>query len=341
MKKRLAGLILVTLLAVGCGGAGRADEEKQSLDAARTWLAAHPPDGINAPQRRQRMAIIQNAADRLTPRQYHRYAAACTTRPAVADRMEKSGILYYLKTATDRAIADIHRTKVRKGLAVWHIYNVGYVFKTPDTCFGIDLCLRDGQRLVHDLDFLLVSHGHSDHVSPELMDAMIKAGKPVVTSFRAGSRRLNMKRATTRPVEMRFGSARVRIDIGDHHHNDPKQRDNMLMFQVDCPSAGRTFTIYHSGDGSNLDKISPDRPVDVLIFHVSVGLPVERTIRKVDARMALVSHVLELGHSPTPPQAWRWSYDFAFNAFKTIPEERATVLTWGERWLAPGSKVGE
>lgn len=81
------------------------------------------------------------------------------------------------------------------------------------------------------------------------------------------------------------------------------------------------------------------RPVHIFIFHVSVGLPVEKAIRTVNAKMALVSHVLEMGHSPKPPQAWRWSYDFAFNAFKNIPQSQATVLTWGERWLTPGTQL--
>jgi hypothetical protein len=52
-----------------------------------------------------------------------------------------------------------------------------------------------------------------------------------------------------------------------------------------------------------------------------------------------VSHVLELGHSPTPPQAWRWSFDHAFKTIPNVPEPKATVLTWGERWLLPGTEI--
>jgi hypothetical protein len=113
----------------------------------------------------------------------------------------------------------------------------------------------------------------------------------------------------------------------------------MLMFEVDCGPSANGAVIYHSGDGNNIEKLRPARPVDILILHTSVGLPVAETIRRVRPQMTFVSHVMELGHSPLPPHAWRWSYDDAFDVIRDIPEREATVLTWGERWLAPGTSL--
>jgi hypothetical protein len=308
-----------------------------SLEAARQFLRANPPDGTNAAARRGHMAAIQEAADQLTPADYKVYVRAWHTTPVGVAEVAGADVLRYLEGAVDDALMDIRATTVCSGVAIWHLYNMGYVFKTPDCCFGIDLHCRAAPRLAADLDFLLVSHEHLDHRSDALVAALLEQGKPVVTSFQPGTRRIDA--ATGAPHELKLGGLRVRVDIGDHHYRDPRQRNNMLMFQVDCGPAGRDCTIYHSGDNSNIDKMKPDRPVTVFIPHVEVGLPIKRSIRTLDPRITLVSHVLELSHSPTPPQAWRWSFDHAFKTIASVPESKATVLTWGERWLLPGTEI--
>jgi len=336
----LLGLVVAAGLAA-CDGARSEDSAAPvvaaDLETAREFLRANPPDGTNAAARRRHMAAIQEAADRLPAADYKAYARAWKADPARADEFATADVLRYLEDAVDEALTDLRATTVRRGVAVWHLYNMGYVFKTPDCCFGIDLHCRAAPRLAADLDFLLVSHEHTDHRSDALVAALLEQGKPVVTSFQPGTRRIDA--ATGAPHEMTLGGLRVRIDIGDHHYRDPKQRNNMLMFQVDCGPAGNDCTIYHSGDNSNIDKMKPDRPVTIFIPHVEVGLPIERSIRTLDPRITLVSHVLELAHSPTPPQAWRWSFDHAFKTIRNVPEPKATVLTWGERWLLPGTEI--
>ena len=323
----------LTTIVLLCAGAGQAAWPE--LEGARLWLGSHPPDGTNAPQRREKMALVQTAADRLSPQQWQTYKQAWAADSALADQMESEhAILEYLSRATAGAIEDIRHTQVKKGVVLWHLYNMGYVFKTPEGCFGIDLSFRAAPQLAGDLDFLLVTHEHHDHRHDPLLEAMTAKGKPVISSFYQRGRRIPTGSGAPTPVELRLKSFRVKIDIGDHHHDwKPPQFNNMLMYQIDCGDC----TIYHSGDGSNKDKIKPDRPVGIFIPHVSVGLPIEQTIRQLKPRMTLASHVMELGHSPHPPNAWRWSFDFAFGAIKHVPQSQATVLTWGERWEWPGT----
>ena len=110
------------------------------------------------------------------------------------------------------------------------------------------------------------------------------------------------------------------------------------MFQVDCGEGASRCTIYHSGDGNNYTKMRPDRRVDVFIPHVRVGMSVQEAVAHLRPKMTLASHVLELGHERGQ---WRWSFDDAFATIENIPEDRATVLTWGERWLVPGTVLAE
>ncbi len=45
---------------------------------------------------------------------------------------------------------------------------------------------------------------------------------------------------------------------------------------------------------------------------------------------------MELGHNI---DQWRWSYEYAFDVIKDIPENQATLLTWGERYVLPGTVI--
>jgi len=346
-------VVMITLLLSAGAGAGvpggvqvqtSADEhvqaafepDRETLEEVRLWLWDNPPDGGNRAERRKRMAVIQNACDQLEPQDYRDYVGWWNENDSAADAAEaRHPALYYLGKATGHALTDIHQTTVTHGLAVWHVYNVGYVFKTPDACFGIDIKMRDSEKLADVLDFLLVTHEHDDHWSAPLIKAMIAAGKPVITRWYPGTTIIN------EPAGFRFGSCRVKVDIGDHHYEQPGGQNNMLMFQVDCGERAGDCTIYHSGDGNNFRKMTPDREIDIFIVHVQVGMSVEDAIAHLKPRLTFVSHVMELGHNPRPPNAWRWSFDYAFGQVGHIPEDGAAVLTWGERWLLPGTVLKE
>jgi L-ascorbate metabolism protein UlaG (beta-lactamase superfamily) len=283
------------------------------------------------------MAVLQEASDDLAPSVFGAYVEAWEKgEEAAADQLEQTHpSLSYLRKATVRAMDDVHRVRVKRGLAVWYLYNMGYVFKTQASCFGIDIHNRGAELLADDLDFLLSSHEHRDHNTQALIKAMMARGKPVITRWFQGSKVVNS------PAEYRFGDIRVKVDVGDHHYPAANQLDNMLMFQVDCGLSANGFVIYHAGDGNNYKKMRPDKPVDLFIVHVQVGMPVKEAIAHLKPRLTFVSHVMELAHSPKPPKAWRWSYEYAFGVIKGLPENKATVLTWGERWFSPGTALEE
>jgi hypothetical protein len=329
----LAALIALATVSPGAPAAAEtpAGPSVHDLEVAQDWLLAHPPDGKNAAERRKRMATIQQACDRLPAAEYREYMRQCAADPAAAARAEqRHPALHALRRATARAMGEIRRTRVSRGLAVWQLYNVGHVFRTPRSCFGIDIKFPGSAALADDLDFLLITHEHDDHWDEGLIRAMLARGKPVVTRWFPG---------TTIPKEggwHEFEGIRVKIDIGDHNRRKPDQLDNMLMFEVHCGAAADDAVVYHSGDGNNFLKMRPSAPVDLFIPHVKVGMSIPDAIAHMKPKLTLVSHVLELGHEL---DRWRWSYDDAFGVIRGIPEASATVLVWGERILLPGTKL--
>jgi hypothetical protein len=306
---------------------------QEHLEQNREWLLKHPPNGKNREVRRQRIQLIQVTSEFLSASTYMAYLRAWTHSEATADTLEQQHLtLAYLRMAIQRAIQDIRATQVQQGIAVWYLYNMGYVFKTPHACFGIDLHARDAAMLADDLDFLLVTHGHRDHVSTALFDAMIAADKPVVTRGYPGS--LVVKKST----EFTFGTIRVKVDIGDHHRHLPiVSWNNMLMFQIDVMEGETRRTIYHSGDGNRFSKMQPDRPVDLFIVHVQLPMDVGDAIAYLSPKQTIISHVLELSHSAGFPLPLRWSFDFAFDEVAELDEQTTLLLTWGERWMFPGT----
>lgn len=328
MYRRYLSLIL---LLMGTLAMAQTLPSNTTLDDTRARLRALPVTAHHSPERRQLLAVIQAAADELEPATFNTYMNEAD--PAKAKAMADNGILYYLETSAAAALAEIRATKVTRGVVIWHLYNMGYVVKTPGECFGIDICLRDGERLVPELDFLLVTHEHRDHYTAPLLDAMLAAKKPVVTRWYPGST------VITRATVLQFDTARVKIDIGDHHMEQQGQTDNMLMYQVTCGDPAAPFTLYHSGDGNNAAKILPNRAIDLFIYHVSVGLDARAAVARLQPHTIFPAHLLELAHSPKPPQAWRWPFTYAFNAAKSLAPTEAFVLSWGERWLAPGTEI--
>ena len=85
--------------------------------------------------------------------------------------------------------------------------------------------------------------------------------------------------------------------------------------------------------------MTPDKPVDVFIVHVNMDMRPDDAISHLKPKTTLVSHVQELGHALKPPKARRWSYAFAFKAIRNTTRYEALVLTWGERWLVPGTEL--
>jgi len=297
------------------------------LDEVGRWLTQNPPLCADREARRAQLNRIQMATDEFPDSAYHEYMNTWAKQTEAA-ALERVGVLYYLAQRLARAVEEVRTAKVTRGLLAWHFYNMGYVFKTADACFGIDLHGRGLEGLAGNLDFLLLTHSHPDHWTPALLKELQTRGKPVVSNWCDFGTRL------AGPQELLLGHTKIRVTLGDHNCNNPAQHNNMLLYEVQAGGAA----IYHVGDNANLEKMKPTQPIDLYMFHVQVGLPVVESIRKVNARLALASHVLELGHSRFPPYAWRWSYDFAYECIQEFPAERAEVPAWGERYETPGTE---
>ena len=96
----------------------------------------------------------------------------------IADSMDNAEpILHCYRMAFDKVLDGLQHRGIKDGeAAVWLLYNMGIVVKTPSGSFAIDPNHRLSVRLAPYIDFLCITHNHDDHKCIELMEEMKRLG---------------------------------------------------------------------------------------------------------------------------------------------------------------------
>ncbi|GAB3936605.1 MBL fold metallo-hydrolase [Mucilaginibacter myungsuensis] len=296
-----------------------ADTDRKQLDATFAWFSKNRFYGTDAnfKARWERSKVLDKYGFQLSDTIWNAYRSAWIKDPPKVDELEQgNGILYYLRKAIDKTVADIRSTKVKKGAVIWKLYNMGYVVKTKDVCFGMDLNQPGAEKLVDVLDFVTVSHIHGDHNYTALLDAMIAAGKPVYTPFYKKGVMI------TSPQEYTHGEVKLRLTMN-------RQADvPCIVVQADLGSSARNYTIYHIGDSRTLEDLNPGRHINLFILHIENAIDVFNSVSRVKPDVTIYDHIMELGHHVNK---WRWSYQYTYHKIKGLSPAKCVVLTWGER----------
>lgn len=230
--------------------------------------------------------------------------------------------------AFDKVFAEVQTTVVTSTPAVWLVYDMGIVVKTPKAVFAIDLAHRKGLRMEPLLDFALVTHNHDDHVDEALLDLMNRNRKTVVSNFlpNYGAHRgggTNPGGYSRGERTLQVADATIRVTPSDHN-------DYLENFTSAFEITVGDWTLYHSGDSSNIGKLSPTHAPDLWIVHPLNGVDVAEGVRKFHPKCTAICHLCELGHRPG---RWRWTLADGFNEAARAAEAgtEAVVPLWGER----------
>lgn len=292
-----------------------ADEAKAAIEAMFATNATNV-----TPERLAACATIQRSVDRLRAAEFASYFSA--DAQAAREFEEERAVLRFLNASFDKAIREIRETQVQEGTVVfWHIYNMGYVVKTPTQTFAIDVKHRRADELVPLIDFLLITHKHGDHYVQPFCEAVADAGKPVVTNF--------LDDEWTTPAEGRdyvFGDCSVKARLVDHNATLLKF---VTTYEIDCGPKSGNVVVFHVGDACSVNQIKADEQVDVFIPHLAVGLDVPKAVNEtLKPKTMLLSHILELGHLI---DQWRWSYEHGYNVVKKCANDSVILPMWGEK----------
>ena len=295
---------------------------EQVKDAVRTVFATDINDYA---ARRPAMAVLEGADMHCTPEEYTAfYTAGLELAPdEVARAIEAQPILYFYEAAFDKVMREVENTEVATDTVVlWHVYNMGYVVKTADSCFALDLHHRRSEELIPLLDFLVVTHDHTDHRTTRLLDSFAKTGKPIISNFYPHTG------YSTTPQTLKLESVTLHTCITDHNR---KLVNFVQPCEIEVPGKNRKIVIFTGGDTFDPTQFRMHNPkVDVFIVHPRVGLVVTEAQKKIKPRLTLISHLLEMHHYH---DQWRWGFDVGFDELtKSSNADRAAAIPmWGDR----------
>ncbi|WP_294082701.1 DUF4998 domain-containing protein [Proteiniphilum sp. UBA5384] len=255
-----------------------------------------------------------------------------SSEEAAIDMEYSSPLLFCYRNAFDKVIDEVKNTQVESGsVAIWLLYNMGFIVKTPSGAFGVDVDHRLASQLEPYLDFICVTHNHVDHANVKLMDAMNSKGKPVLSNFYTKSAQFYSKV----PANYTIGNFTIKTDITDHLR-DPALPDFVTVFKIDCgPDAGH-FTMLNCGDsGFNpIHFTNVEGPIDLAVFRW--GAARENDILgtgsgQVQTDYIVLSHLIEQRHKPYPEgQA---SITQTLKHLPGVKCDNTVIPFWGEKMI--------
>ena len=111
--------------------------ERKYRKAVRTMMYRTNGHDLT-PKRLEAMNITQSVMNRFSHKAWLAYRNE-KDMDKVAE-LERSGVPYFLRKSFDKVCKEVRTTKVKQGtIAVWLVYNMGYIVKTPTATFAIDL----------------------------------------------------------------------------------------------------------------------------------------------------------------------------------------------------------
>ena len=307
----------------GPAGIGRREFAKGALCAAAAGAAgagrATLPDDT--------LGLWQKETDLVAADVYRKYMDDGDTRGLKS--------LERLEASFEKVFREAAETKVGDTPAVWSVYNMGYIVKTRETMFSIDLVHRRAQEFAPHLDFALITHNHSDHWRPGLYRAMDGAGKTVISNFLDNYGAVNWRKSGNdwkssggyiRGVkEFRIKDVEIRTSLVDHN-------DYLIDFTTAFEIRVGNWRLYHTGDcgrGSEGKLGTVWGKPDLWLFFPGCGIDVAKAVGKVEAKRVVFGHLWELGHSTgrlTTPMVRR-----ALELAKTAGCKDVSAAFWGDR----------
>ena len=229
--------------------------------------------------------LWQRETDLVTPEIFKDYYADGDTRGFRT--------LENLETAFAKMFREVKETQVGYVPAVWSVYNMGYVVKTREALFSIDLVHRRALELAPMLDFALITHNHDDHYRPEFYRALNRAGKTVISNFldNYGTEDWDKNGGFTQAEKtFKLKDVEIRTSLVDHN-------GYLIDFTTAFEIRVGDWLLYHTGDCGVAKKLRTTwgKP-DLWLFFPGCGVNVADAVKRIGAKRVCFGHLWELGH---------------------------------------------
>ena len=277
----------------GAAGAFAAMAAGEGAPAAKVAPAAKPAAAKPAPSPLDaELDRRQGEVNLVTPEINREYRKTGKTKGfAALERLERGFA---------KALAEIKSTQVTGVPAIWQIYNMGFVVKTKETLFSIDLNHRRDLELAPMLDFALITHNHGDHFREPFYGAMNGKGKTVISNFKDNYGAADWKKGgrfwdaggyTRAEKTFKIKDVEIRTALTDHN---PYLIDFTTTFEIRVGG----WRLFHTGDCGNAKKLKTvwGEP-DLWLVFPGCGIKIDDAYRRIRPKRMAFGHLWELGHS--------------------------------------------
>ena len=294
--------------------------DKQFRKAVQTIMYKTNGHDIT-PKRMKAMEVTQSMINRFNPADWKAYRNL-TDAKEIAE-VERTGVPYFLRQSVDKVCKEVRTTKVKEGtVAIWLLYNMAYIVKTPTTVFALDVHTKYVDKIADLLDFAMITHRHGDHCNAAFLRAMAVKGKTVFAAFDYDGANITK---VAHEATYEVGDVKFRTTIGDH---TSKLRNFVTAYEINCGANTNNTIIYPTGDSKYYKQLNPQQQVDIFIPHMSVGMSIQDALNKIKPYHIFLSHNQELGHRVTK---WRWTFHDALKSKSRLVHEHIWIPCWGER----------
>lgn len=263
----------------------------------------------------------QRETELVSAESYREYMRDGNTRSLVS--LEK------LESAFERVLDEISKTVIVDTPAVWSVYNMGYLVKTKESLFAIDLIHRRAIELADKLDFALITHNHSDHCDIELYKKLNSAGKTVISNFLDNYGAHSKRNQNSIGGGFVMGEKTFRIKDVEISTSLVDHNKYLLDFTTAFEIRVGNWKLYHTGDCGVADKLKiHNTSPDVWTFFPGCGIKVATAIKKIQPKKTVFGHLWELAHSSS-----RLDAPLIKRALKKAKSVNANVEVafWGDR----------
>ena len=241
-------------------------------------------------------------------------------------------LLKFYDRTVDHIKKDISETQVVPGTAaIWYLYNMGFIIKTPTVCFGVDIHHRRAAELAEVLDFLAITHNHTDHYSMPLMREMNRLKKPVISNFFDNP-------YYTKAAEYTHRISGVTIHCGEADHNSRLKKFTMPLEFI-CPTGNTNFVLFTSGDcRSEIFLHKKSKQINLYAVHPFCGMKAINAAQKLAPQTTFLVHLQEMSH---PVNKWRWTIAQGRGEQKIFNQKNldSYLPVWGEKFIWDGKTL--
>lgn len=251
--------------------------------------------------------------------------------PGVQEKWQELMVDYHVRAL--RKVADsVKATKVPAGkLAIWKVYNMGFVIKSENHCIGWDLVRASVMgkymdrmnepmaELLSQVECMFISHWHGDHRQLWCNQKLFEAGKPIFIPEVVPTQKIKVKNRSDERYTYVWENSEVPAGgyNGITFKSIPGHQVQLLNSLFSVTMDG--LTILQTGDNGDKTVFAHFKElgrVDVLIgtcwsFIPRNGLEVAAQCKGegiTRPQFYITGHENELGHRPTNRESFQETY---------------------------------